>query len=53
MSPERKSQLKKGNSLLFICMKSEKTILQLHFHELYRPWGCKESDTTNQLSPQF
>jgi len=20
------------------------------FHGLYRPWGCKESDTTEQLS---
>ena len=23
------------------------------FHELYSPWGCKELDTTEQLSPSL
>ena len=23
------------------------------FHRLYSPWGCKESDTTEQLSPHL
>ena len=26
------------------------SILVGEFHGLYRPWGCKESDTTEQIS---
>ena len=38
----REDPLEKG-------MATHSTILAGEFHELYSPWGCKESNTTEQL----